>query len=166
MCIRDRHKPAGPLRGGKYSMFDGGSRVPMIAWAPGRIKPGESPALFSHADFLTSFAQIAGVNIPTSERADSLDMSEGLFGKDNEGRENLVTEGIGAKTVIRQNNWVYLPPTEGPTLFAGKDIETGCSPEPQLYDLDADIGQRENLAEKEPERVASLEALLDLIKRS
>ena len=160
------HKPAGPLRGGKYSMFDGGSRVPMIAWAPGRIKPGLSPALFSHADFLTSFAQIAGVNIPTSERADSLDMSEVLFGKDNVGRENLVTEGIGAKTVMRQNNWVYLPPTEGPALFAGKDIETGCSPEPQLYDLDADIGQRENLAEKEPERVASLEALLDLIKRS
>ena len=160
------HKPAGPLRGGKYSMFDGGSRVPMIAWAPGQIKPGESPALFSHADFLTSFAQIAGINIPTSERADSLDMSEVLFGKDKVGRENLVTEGIGAKTVMRQNNWVYLPPTEGPALFAVKDIETGCSPEPQLYDLDTDIGQRENLAEKEPERVASLEALLDLIKRN
>ena len=160
------HKPAGPLRGGKYSMFDGGSRVPMIAWAPGHIKPGESAALFSHADFLASFAQIAGVNIPPNERADSLDMSKALLGKDKVGRQNLVTEGIGAKTVMRQNNWVYLPPTEGSALFAEKGIETGCSSEPQLYDLDADIGQRVNLAKKKPERVVEMEALLNSIKRN
>lgn len=162
----DTHKPAGPLRGGKYSMFDGGSRVPMIAWAPGQIKPGESPALFSHADFLASFARIAGANLPAIERADSLDMSEALFGKDKVGRQSLVTEGIGAKTVMRQDNWVYLPPTEGSALFVEKDIETGCSPEPQLYDLDTDIGQRTNLAKREPDRVAKLETLLNLIKRN
>lgn len=157
------HKPAGPLRGGKYSMFDGGSRVPMIAWAPGLIASGETPALFSHADFLMSFANMAGTIIPEDEQADSLEMSAALLGKDKIGRDNLVTEGIGSKTVVRQGNWVYLPPHDGPVLFGDKGIETGNNPKPQLYDMEADIGQRENLAERYPEKVAELSALLESI---
>ena len=145
-------------------MFDGGSRVPMISRAPSRIKPGESKALFSHADFLASLAKIAGLTLPLQQRADSQDMSAVLLGEDKIGRDNLVTEGIGARTVIRQNNWVYLPPTEGPKIFPEKDIETGFSAEPQLYDLDTDIGQRENLAEIKPKKVADLDELLNSIK--
>jgi arylsulfatase A-like enzyme len=157
------HKPAGPLRGGKYSMFDGGSRVPMIAWSPGHIKAGETPALFSHADFLMSFADMAGATIPESEQADSLEMSAALLGKDTIGRDNLVTEGIGSKTVVRQGNWVYIPPHDGPKLFGDKGIETGNDTAPQLYDMDTDIGQRENLAAQNPEKVAELNALLESI---
>lgn len=157
------HKPAGPLRGGKYSMFDGGSRVPMIAYAPGRIQPGESPALISHADFLMTFADLAGSSIPEAERADSLQMSDALLGKDRIGRDHLVTEGIGSKTVVRQGNWVYIPPHDGPALFGDKGIETGNNPSPQLYDMEADIGQRENIADKYPEKVAELNDLLEEI---
>ena len=157
------HKPAGPLRGGKYSMFDGGSRVPMIVRAPGRIEPGETPALFSHADFLGSFAKMAGSSLRQSELADSQDMSAVLLGKDSVGRDHLVTEGIGSKTVVREKNWVFIPPHEGPALFADKGIETGNSPEPQLYDLNADIGQRENLAGEHTEKVDALHELLKSI---
>ena len=157
------HKPAGPLRGGKYSMFDGGSRVPMIVRAPGRISPGDNPALFSHADFLASFAELAGIQLHTEECADSQQMSAVLLGEDTVGREHLVTEGIGAKTVLRHKNWVYLPPHDGPALFVDKGIETGNAPDPQLYDLDADIGQRSNRAKDFPERVDALETLLQSI---
>ena len=90
-------------------------------------------------------------------------MSAVLLGKDSTGRDNLVTEGIGAKTVVRQGNWVYLPTNDGPALFADKGIETGCSTVPQLYDLDTDIGQQTNVAEAHPEKLAELAALLDSI---
>jgi arylsulfatase A-like enzyme len=157
------HKPAGPLRGGKYSMFDGGSRVPMILRAPGLVDPGECHGLFSHADFLASFSKMAGIELAEDQLADSQDMTGVLLGKDQVGRENLVTEGIGAKTVVREGNWVYLPTNDGPALFADKGIETGCSKVPQLYNLDADIGQQENLAEVHPDKVAALDALLQSI---
>ncbi len=155
------HKPAGPLRGGKYSMFDGGSRVPMILRAPGHVAPGETSALFSHADFLSSFAHLAGIELPDGESADSEDMSAVLLGLDPVGRDHLVTEGLGAKTVVRQGSWVFIPPHEGAVLFADKGIETGNSLEPQLYDLNVDIGQRTNLAETHPDKVKSLNRLLD-----
>jgi arylsulfatase A-like enzyme len=158
------HKPTGPLRGGKYSMFDGGSRVPMILRAPGRIQAGtENSALFSHADFLSSFAQIAGAKFPLQESADSQNMAEVLLGNDTIGRDNLVTEGIGSKTVLRKGNWVYIPPHEGPQLFADKGIETGNDLKPQLYNMDIDIGQRDNIAEKNIQKVEELHSLLEQI---
>jgi len=160
------HQPAGPLRGGKYSMFDGGTRVPMIVRAPGRAEPGDNPALFSHTDFLASFAAMAGAVVPEDEMADSLDMSAVLEGRDTVGRENLVTEGYGSKTVVRQRNWVYLPPHEGAPISEGKGVETGNSMKPQLYDLDADIGQREDVAAAHPEKVAELNELLERIHGS
>lgn len=157
------HEIAGPLRGGKYSLFDGGARVPMIVWAPGRVKPGEHAALFSHVDFLASFAAMAGVEILEGDERDSLDLSAVLLGSGNGGREHLVTEGFGSKTVLRQGKWVYLPPHEGDPIFGGKGIETGNSLEPQLYDLDADIGQRKNLAAVYPEIVTTMHNLLEAI---
>jgi arylsulfatase A-like enzyme len=158
------HKPAGPLRGGKYSMFDGGSRVPMILRAPGRVAANtESPALFSHADFLASFTELAGAKLSQDESADSQEMSQVLLGSDQLGRTNLVTEGIGAKTVVREGNWVYIPPHEGPAIFGDKGIETGNSLEPQLYDLGVDIGQRANIAAAHSDKVEALNALLEKI---
>nr|WP_217175609.1 arylsulfatase [Coraliomargarita akajimensis] len=157
------HQPAGPLRGGKYSMFDGGTRVPMILRAPGRVAPGESPALLSHVDFLASYAHLAGIELPPTERADSQEMSAALLGEDSVGRDNLVTEGIGSKTVVRQGQWVFIPPHAGPSIMEFKDIETGNSLEPQLYDLNADIGQRVNIAAEHPEKVRELNELLEAI---
>ena len=57
------HRPAGPLRGGKYSMYDGGTRVPFIVSWPGNVETGESDALVSQVDFLASFAALAGVSL-------------------------------------------------------------------------------------------------------
>jgi arylsulfatase A-like enzyme len=66
------HKPAGRLRGGKYSIFDGGTRVPMMARWPAHIKPDSvSPALITQADLLASFAAFNGTNNAAGRRADS-----------------------------------------------------------------------------------------------
>jgi arylsulfatase A-like enzyme len=160
-----KHRPAGPLRGGKYSLFDGGTRVPTIVWAPSVVKPGVSEALISQVDFFASFAHLAGVSLASEEMADSREMSGAILGRDPVGRENLVTEGFGAKTLVRERNWVYIPPYPGPRLFGDKDVESGNSSLPQLYDLSSDIGQSENQAAAHPDKVKALQDLLQQIRQ-
>ena len=63
------HKPAGPLRGGKYSAYDGGTRVPFVVRWPGTVKPGVSAAPLSQVDLLASFAALAGRKLPGRCRA-------------------------------------------------------------------------------------------------
>ncbi len=154
------HRPAGPLRGGKYSLFDGGARVPTIVWAPGFVEPGESDVLLSQVDFLASFAHLAGQDIDPAEKADSQQLADAILGTSRHGRDSLVTEGFGAKTLVREGHWVLIPAYPGPRLFGDKKVESGYSDEIQLYDLSADIGQRKNLASTHPERVAAMSKLL------
>jgi arylsulfatase A-like enzyme len=159
------HRPAGPLRGGKYSFFDGGTRVPTILWAPGLAKPGESDALLSQVDFLASLAHIAGRDVDPAKQADSLQLADALLGKSEIGRDNLVTEGFGVKTLLREGSWVYIPAYPGPKLFGEKNVESGNSKEVQLYDLSVDIGQQKNLASTNPERVAAMAEILATIRK-
>jgi arylsulfatase A-like enzyme len=120
------HRPAGPLRGGKYSMFDGGTRVPfMLRWT-GTVAPGESSAIVSHVDFVASFASLVGVPLTPDAAPDSLDMLSALLGRTENGRHELVTEGTQAQTVLRQGDWVFIPPHNGPPVSNTTGIETGC----------------------------------------
>ena len=145
------HRPAGPLRGGKYSMYDGGTRVPFIVSWPGAVGPGESDALVSQVDFLASFAALAGISLDADAGPDSVDVLDALLGQSDEGRAEIVLEGVQAKTVLRQGNWVFIPPHEGPPVNTNVNIETGNCPIPQLYYLADDIGQIENVASIHPD---------------
>lgn len=145
------HRPAGPLRGGKYSMYDGGTRVPFIVSLPGTVETGESDALVSQVDFLASFAALAGVSLDADAGPDSVDVLDALLGQSDEGRAEIVLEGVQAKTVFRQGDWVFIPPHQGPPVNTNVNIETGNSPVPQLYDLSGDIGQIENVASAHPD---------------
>ncbi|MCY3680421.1 MAG: arylsulfatase [Gemmatimonadetes bacterium] len=145
------HRPAGPLRGGKYSMYDGGTRVPFIVSWPGNVEAGESDALVSQVDFLASFAALAGVSLDADAGPDSVDVLDALLGKSDEGRAEIVLEGIQAKTILRQGDWVFIPPHQGPPVNTNVNIETGNSPVPQLYNLSGDIGQIENVASVYPD---------------
>ena len=145
------HRPAGPLRGGKYSMYDGGTRVPFIVSWPGAVGPGESDALVSQVDFLASFAALAGISLDADAGPDSVDVLDALLGQSDEGRAEIVLEGVQAKTVLRQGDWVFIPPHEGPPVNTNVNIETGNSPVPQLYYLADDIGQIENVASIYPD---------------
>lgn len=144
--LKGSHKAAGPLRGGKYSMFDGGTRVPFIASWPGTIVAGESDALVCHADLHASFASLTGQKLENAEAPDSMQVMDALLGKSGSGREELVVEGFQAKTVLRQNDWVFIPPHDGPAVDRNKNTELGNSPDAQLYDLSEDIGQIRNVA--------------------
>ncbi|MDE2798944.1 MAG: arylsulfatase [Gemmatimonadota bacterium] len=145
------HRPAGPLRGGKYSMYDGGTRVPFIVSWPGAVEIGESDALVSQVDFLASFAALAGVSLDADAGPDSVDVLDALLGQSDEGRAEIVLEGVQAKTVLRQGDWVFIPPHQGPPVNTNVNIETGNSPVSQLYNLSGDIGQIENVASIHPD---------------
>jgi len=160
------HRPAGPLRGGKYSMFDGGARVPFLLRWPAEVKPGESTALVSHLDFMASFAALAGVRLDPDAAPDSLNLLPAFVGQSQQGRDELVTEGTQAQTVLRRGNWAFIPPHDGPAVFPFTEIESGNSPEVQLYDLSRDIGQAENVAAENPDVVKELSARLEEIVRS
>ncbi|MGQ9621113.1 MAG: sulfatase-like hydrolase/transferase [Bacteroidales bacterium] len=158
------HKPAGPLRGGKYSLFDGGTRVIFIARWEGMIKPGVSGALFSQIDLLASFAALIGQKPEENDAPDSFNYLNTLLGKDKKGREWLI-EHSGRLTIIK-GDWKYIEPGQGVRITANTNIETGNDPLPQLYDLKNDIGEKNNLAEKHPEIVKELTDLLARIKES
>jgi arylsulfatase A-like enzyme len=158
------HEITGPLRGSKYSLYDGGTRVPTIAAWPGRIEEGsESDALVCQVDLLASLASLAGVELPRAAGPDSLDCLDAWLGADDAGRDELVVEGMQGTRLLRQGDWTLIPPHDGPFYDQDKDVEYGRMPEPQLYDLSQDIAQIRNLAEDQPQRVETMQARLDEI---
>ena len=158
------HRPAGPLRGGKYSMYDGGTRVPFILRWPAAVTPGETDSIVSHVDFHASLASLVGQTLADNEAPDSLDVLDALLGRSAAGRDELVTEGMRAKTVYRKHDWVYIPPHDGPPVNPQTHIELGNSQDPQLYDLSQDIGQIRNVAAEQTEVVATMAARVDVIQ--
>jgi arylsulfatase A-like enzyme len=157
------HKPAGPFRGGKYSNFEAGTRVPLLVRWPAAIKAGgESSALLAHVDFPASFAKITGQELPANAAPDSFDVADALMGRTTVGRDHLV-EHAGV-TSLRQGQWKFIPAGNGPKLNRLTNTEMGNDKMPQLYDLAADPGETKNLAVKEPQRLAEMRKKLESIK--
>ncbi|MBI5009564.1 MAG: arylsulfatase [Bacteroidia bacterium] len=160
------HKPAGPLRGGKYSSFDGGTRVVFIASWKGKIQPGRSNALFSQIDLLASFADLAGQTIPEGVAADSHSNLLSLLGQGASSREWIVEHALNGRLSIIRNNWKLIEPGPGEKLYTHVNIESGNDTVPQLYDLITDIGEKNNIATYNPLIVNDLTLLLHKIKNS
>jgi len=161
--LKGSHKAAGPLRGGKYSMFDGGTRVPFILSWPGTVKTGESEVIVSHMDFYASFAAMTKQRLHLDEAPDSIDILDALLGKSSIGRKELVVEGVQAKIVLRQNEWVYIPPYDGPAIAQHTNTELGNSSKPQLYNLSLDIGQNMNMVAEHVDIAERMAVRLDKI---
>src|SRR6185295_9091721 len=89
------HKTAGPWRGGKYSILEGGTRVPFIVRWPGRVKPGVSDALLSQVDFPASFAVLVGQTFESKTSPDSQNVLAALLGDSPKGRTDLVEHSGG-----------------------------------------------------------------------
>ena len=86
------HRPAGPFRGGKYSNFEGGTRVPFIVRWPGNVSPGTSAAPLCQIDLLASLAKMTGTSVAVPNLSDSIDVLPALLGKSKTGRTELVEE--------------------------------------------------------------------------
>ncbi|MBX2952140.1 MAG: arylsulfatase [Leadbetterella sp.] len=158
------HRPTGPLRGGKYSIFEGGTRIPFIVSYPGRVKPGVSHALFSQVDLYASLSALIGEK-PDAGKKDSQNHLAALLGKDKKGRKEVVVHSqSGGAFAIIETDWKYITPTKGAAVQKDTRIELGNAPSPQLYRLEKDPGETTNLAEKEPAVLRTLEKRLEEIR--
>ena len=136
------HTPAGPLRGGKYSLFEAGTKVPFITYWKGKIQPSVSDAMVTQIDLFSSLASLVG----SSETGpDSENLLDALLGKSQKGRESFILEAT-TRTALRAGDWAMIPPYKGPAVQNQVNIELGNSPEYQLYNLKNDPRQQNNLA--------------------
>jgi len=156
------HRPAGPLRGGKYSNFEAGTRVPLIVRWPARVKPQVSDALVSQLDFFRSFAHLNGQQLHPTDAPDSMDFMPTLLGESKQGREWLVEHSRALS--IRKGEFKMIEANPGQPVLKTSQNELGTGDAAQLYLLNDDLGERINLAAQMPEKVAELSALLDKVK--
>ncbi|WP_075349659.1 sulfatase family protein [Algoriphagus marinus] len=154
------HTPAGPLRGGKYSLFEAGTRVPFITYWKGTIKPGVSDAMVTQIDLLSSIGALVGSE---KSSADSQNLMETFLGKSQVGRDAFVLEAT-SRTALRQGDWLMIPPYPGPEVQTQVNIELGNSTAYQLYNLKEDISQQNNLATANPDKLQEMISLFESIR--
>ncbi|MDA7608806.1 sulfatase-like hydrolase/transferase [Akkermansiaceae bacterium] len=149
---------SGPLRNGKGSCYEGGYRLPCIVRWPGKVPAGqESDAIFATVDFLPTFAKLCGFKVPNDRYIDGVDQSELLLGKRKTGRDYFYFNDAG----VRKGQWKYL---KANAHFHGYAVENGRVKVEELYDLEADLGEQNNLAKKFPEKAVELRALMKSIE--
>ena len=156
------HTPSGPFRGGKYSHFEGGTRVPFILRWPGRVKPGTSDALVCQVDFLASFAALLKQPLAGARAPDSIDTLAAFLGGSRTGRTELIEQAGGQ--ALRSGQWKYIEASKRPKRNEQTNTELGNDTVPQLYDLSSDLGERQNLAERHPEKLKELHGRLQAIR--
>ncbi|MGI9261455.1 MAG: sulfatase family protein [Woeseiaceae bacterium] len=160
------HRPGGPFRGGKYSAYEAGTRVPTIVYWPISVEPSISDALVSQIDIYASLAKLVGQDLAPDAAVDSREQLDVWLGKSQTGREFLLEESVGTLS-LRKGNMKYILPFDGRAglewVADDKDIEGGFLTTPQLYDLNNDPGERVNLAGQFPELVTELQAEADRI---
>ncbi|QXD22999.1 arylsulfatase [Opitutia bacterium ISCC 51] len=150
------HAPNGPFTGGKYSVYEGGTRTPFITWWPGKIKPAVSEEVVCTIDLAASLASMAGIDLPSDGILDSFDVHEALLGEPGaKGRDHLVQQdnGKGNNYGFRVGNWKLQRHDSGKArniVVTNKLANTDVA-RYRLYDLSTDPREENNLATVHPE---------------
>ena len=161
---------SGPLRAGKGSAYEAGSRVPCIVRWPGKVPAGRtSDALWATIDLMPTFTALSGVKPPTDRVIDGIDQTALLLGQTEEGRETFIYDQVGDGDAnmgvgIRKGNWKLLLPGRKPEQDHRFLMDFGTNGL-ELYDLDSDIGEKNNVADDYPEVVKELRETLDSFKK-
>lgn len=149
---------AGPLRGGKGGTYEGGVRVPTLAWWPGQIAAGSScDAVAGNIDLLPTFVQLAGGTVPAERKIDGANIAPLLLGQTKESprlahyyfsgtRLEAVRAGQWKLAVAPQNENIGKPKTPEKEPFT-----------PRLYNLDTDVGEKTDVAGQQPDVVKRLQ---------
>lgn len=141
------HDPMNGMRGGKYSLLDGGTHVPLIvAWGD-HLDPGVSDAFVSHLDLFSSLGEIVGGEVPSA--LDGKPLMGAFLGQDEKGRESMVLEAAG-RLAYKKGYYVLIPPYDGPVRnITGNEL--GNLPDWALFDLSSDPGQHHDLSDSCPD---------------
>jgi arylsulfatase A-like enzyme len=152
------HKPAGPYRGGKYSLFEGGTRVPTLLRWTGKVKPGSSDAMISQVDFAASFAAMTGAKFGDKDLPDSFNILPALLGESKTGRTQLIEHSQfgGGRLAIREGEWKFIETGKG----------DGKAAKPALFNLTQDLAETTDVSAANPEVVARLSKELAAIRKA
>lgn len=160
------HKASGPLRGYKYSGYEGGTRVPFIvSWPAGIEKRGDNETLVSHIDLFASLGALIGQEIPAGAAPDSGDQLDQLLGKSMVHRPWIAEQNTSNAVAVRTERWKYIPANNGGAKVswisdqAMQYVELANSNQDQLYDLIADPGETTNVASQYPDVVKEMRAI-------
>jgi arylsulfatase A-like enzyme len=151
------HYPSGPLRGYKSDVWEGGHRVSFIVRWPGVVAPNTvCDQLVHQADLIATFAEIFHADLPDNAGEDSYSLLPLLRGEDKAVREHAISCSMRGLPSLRQGSWKLIPGPGSGGWTKGDDRQPL-----QLYDLAADLGETQNLAADQPERVSSMRTLLE-----
>ena len=153
------HQPAGILRGGKYSSFEAGTRVPFIVKWPKQVQAGKSNALISQIDFLATMNQLLGTEYNENSAKDSKANLNAWLGKDKIGREYIIEQA--GTLAIKKGDWKFIKSGKGARLNPLVNIELGNDSEDQLYNLKTDPTEKNNVSTAQKEKSAELKSLLE-----
>lgn len=164
------HEPAGPFRGGKYSVWEGGTRIPFITYWKGRIKPSVSSEVVCTVDLAASFAALAGQSLAPDACLDSFDVMNALLGEAGaKGRDHLLQQDNGSGNFgLRAGDWklVRLKQRGKSQATVSKQDVALPSSEHSLYRLSDDPGERHDVAAENPETLQKLKTQLDSLIKS
>lgn len=136
---------AGPLRGHKRDLYEGGIREPMLAWWPGTVEAGsESDLISGFQDMMPTFAELAGTHPPAN--IDGISMVPTLTGQDTQKKHDYLYwefDQQGGKQAVRMGKW------KGVRL----DVKNNPDAPIELYNLEDDIGEQKNVADQHPDIV-------------
>ena len=161
-----QHDPSGPFRGGKYNVYEGGTRTPFITRWTGQIKPAVSDKMVCTVDLAASFAAMNNVALPSDACLDSFDVSSALMGTaDAKGRESLVQQDNGKDGTLgyRKGKWKLQRHDAKKAKNVNLRLERGKVEQFQLFDLENDREERTDLSQANPKVFREMKQELQVI---
>ena len=156
------HRAAGPYSGGKYSVYEGGTRTPFITRWKGRIKPAVSEEIVCTIDLAANCAALTGQSLAADACLDSLDVKAALLGEDGaKGRDHIVQQDNGSSGTygLRVGNWKLqrYDRKSARNVVVEKELTNNKVPTYQLFDLSTDAGEKKNVINGHPEVAKQLQ---------
>ena len=141
----------GPFKGVKRDVYEGGIRVPMIAWCPGKIKEGvKSDHVSAFWDVMPTLAELTETSLPVA--GDGISFLPTLLSRKGQKQHKYLYwefHELNGREALRSGKWKLIrQPIVGETIL-------------ELYDLEKDVHEDNNLARKYPAKVKELEKLMD-----
>jgi len=162
-------KNNGNFRGDKHTIWEGGFRVPFVVRWPGHIQPGTvSDRMINLADIFATIQDLVSGKVlsPKEAGADSYSFYDELIRESNGSslRPHMVLNSVNGTMAIRKGSWKYIEGVAAKPLNDGARKHLAKELQPQLYNLESDISETENLIEKYPEISNDLQLTLDNIR--
>jgi arylsulfatase A len=165
------HRAGGPFTGGKYSIYEGGTRTPFITSWKGRIAPGTSDEVVCTIDLAGSLAALTDQKLTSDGYLDSFDVIGAMLGdKDAKGRDHLVQQdnGNNGTLALRSGNWKLhrYGKNFARNVVVEKQLANTKVQKLQLFNLEKDPSEKKNVIAEHPEVAERLKKQLDDIVQS